>query len=52
MVSIHQLFGTAALFKFNYFQVGLTLPDEPKIGGKKLKAVKELKPAGWHPRYD
>ena len=33
-------------------QVGLTLPDEPKIEGKKLKAVKEMKPAGWHPRYD
>jgi len=33
-------------------RVGLTLPDEPKIEGKKLKAVKEMKPAGWHPRYD
>jgi len=33
-------------------RVGLTLPDEPKIEGKKQKAVKELKPAGWHPRYD
>ena len=33
-------------------KVGLTLPDEPKIEGKKQKAVKELKPAGWHPRYD
>ena len=34
-------------------QVGLTLPHEPRITSEgKEKPQKEMKPAGYHPRYD
>jgi len=32
--------------------VGLNMPNEPKVIPKKEKAMKEMKPAGYHPRYD
>jgi hypothetical protein len=34
-----------------HLQVGLNMPNEPKVLGRKERAVKELKPAGYHPEY-